>query len=172
MSAVDTLTAKELGVPSLPPGSPSHLEHLLDELNESLDLDAPGTSLRVLKRALSFLAGYYADLIQGVSSVFGELKFNHNGTNDPAEFVEAIQTGLAFLFTDAPQDLAEVRALVDVFYDGQTAKKFSRILGIGGKPRRGTMSLEKFLVAPIPVRKKCVQEVRHYIPYLREWLEA
>lgn len=172
MSAVDTLTAKELGVPSLPPGSPSHLEHLLDELNESLDLDAPGTSLRVLKRALSFLAGYYADLIQGVSSVFGELKFHHNGTNDPAEFVEAIQTGLAFLFTDAPQDLVEVRALVDVFYDGQTAKKFSRILGIGGKPRRGTMSLEKFLVAPIPVRKKCVQEVRHYIPYLREWLEA
>lgn len=172
MSAVDTLTAKELGVPSLPPGSPSHLEHLLDELNESLDLDAPGTSLRVLKRTLSFLAGYYADLIEGVSSVFGELKFSHSGRNDPAELVEAIQTGLAFLLTDAPQDLTEVRALVDVFYEQGVAKKFARILGVGGKPRRGTMSLEKFIAAPIPVRKKCVQEVRHYIPYLKEWLEA
>lgn len=172
MSAVDTLTAKELGVPSLPPGSPSHLEHLLDELNESLDLDAPGTSLRVLKRALSFLAGYYADLIEGVSSVFGELKFHHSGNNDPAEFVESIQTGLTFLASDAPQDLTEVRALVDVFYEGSNPKKFARILGVGGKPRRGTMSLEKFIAAPIPVRKKCVQEVRHYIPYLKEWLEA
>ena len=45
MAVVEVLTAKDLGVPSLPPGSPSHLEHLLDELNESLDLDAPGLSL-------------------------------------------------------------------------------------------------------------------------------
>ena len=172
MAAVETLTAKELGVPSLPPGSPSHLEHLLDELNESLDLDAPGTSLRVLKRALSFLAGYYADLVQGVSSVFGELEFKYTGKGDTAEFVEAIGTGVSFLMSDAPQELPEVRALVDVFYEGGNGKKFARILKVGGKPRRGTMSLEKFLAAPIPVRKKCVQEVRRYIPYLREWLEA
>lgn len=172
MAAVDTLTAKELGVPSLPPGSPSHLEHLLDELNESLDLDAPGTSLRVLKRTLGFLAGYYADLIEGVSSVFGELKFNHQGSGDPAEFVEAIQTGVTFLMSDAPQELTEVRSLVDVFFEDGVGKKFARILGVGGKPRRGTMSLEKFIAAPIPVRKKCVQEVRRYLPYLREWLES
>lgn len=172
MAAVETLTAKDLGVPSLPPGSPAHLEHLLDELNESLDLDAPGTSLRVLKRTMGFLAGFYADLIEGVSSVFGELSFNHQGKGDPAEFVEAIQTGTAFLMSDAPQDLPEVRALVDVFYEEGAGKKFARILGVGGKPRRGTMSLEKFLAAQIPVRKKCVQEVRRYLPYLREWLEA
>lgn len=173
MSAVETLTAKELGIPSLPPGSPSHLEHLLDELNESLDLDAPGTSLRVLKRTLGFLAGYYADLVEGVSSVFGELKFHHQGQGDPAEFVQAIQTGMAFLATDAPQDLPEVRLLVDVFYEeGTNGKKFARILGVGGNPRRGTMSLEKFIAAPIPVRKKCVQEVRRYLPYLKEWIEC
>ena len=173
MAAVETLTAKELGVPSLPAGSPSHLEHLLDELNESLDLDAPGTSLRVLKRTLGFLAGYYADLVEGVSSVFGELTFRHKeGSPDPAEFVEAIRTGISFLMTDAPQELPEVRALVDVFYEGTTGKKFARIIGVGGKPRRGTMSLEKFIAAPIPVRKKCVQEVRRYLPYLREWLES
>lgn len=170
--AVETLTAKDLGVPSLPPGSPAHLEHLLDELNESLDLDAPGTSLRVLKRTLGFLAGYYADLVEGVSSVFGELTFNHQGRGDPAEFVEAIQTGIAFLRSDAPQDLPEVRFLVDAFYEGDSGKKFARILGVGGKPRRGTMSMEKFIAAPIPVRKKCVQEVRRYLPYLREWLES
>ena len=173
MAAVDTLTAKELGVPSLPPGSPAHLEHMLDELNESLDLDAPGTSLRVLKRALQFLAGYYADLVEGVASVFGELTFNHKeGAPDPAEFVEAIQTGISFLMTDAPQELPEVRSLVDVFYEESGGKKFARILGVGGKPRRGTMPLEKFIAAPIPVRKKCVQEVRRYLPYLREWLES
>jgi hypothetical protein len=172
LAAVEVLTAKELGVPSLPPGSPSHLEHLLDELNESLDLDAPGTSLRVLKRTLGFLAGYYADLVEGVSSVFGELTFNHQGKGDAAEFVEAIQTGIAFLVSDAPQELPEVRALVDVFYEGTTGKKFARILGVGGNPRRGTMSLEKFISAQIPVRKKCVQEVRRYIPYLRDWLES
>ena len=173
MAAVETLTAKELGVPSLPAGSPSHLEHLLDELNESLDLDAPGTSLRVLKRTLGFLAGYYADLVEGVSSVFGELTFRHKeGSPDPAEFVEAIRTGISFLMTDAPQELPEVRALVDVFYEGTTGKKFARIIGVGGKPRRGTMSLEKFIAAPIPVRKKCVQEVRRYLPYLREWPES
>ncbi|MFA5506407.1 MAG: hypothetical protein WC314_00455 [Vulcanimicrobiota bacterium] len=173
MSAVDTLTAKELGVPSLPPGSPAHLEHMLDELNESLDLDAPGTSLRVLKRTLQFLAGYYADLVQGVASVFGELTFNHKeGAPDPAEFVEAIQTGMGFLVADAPQELPEVRSLVDVFYEDGAGKKFARILGVGGKPRRGTMPLERFIAAPIPVRKKCVQEVRRYLPYLREWLES
>ena len=172
MAVVEVLTAKDLGVPSLPPGSPSHLEHLLDELNESLDLDAPGTSLRVLKRTFGFLAGYYADLIEGVSSVFGELKFGFKGKDDPAEFVTAIQTGIAFLRTDAPQDLPEVRALVDVFYGPDGSKKFARILEVGGKPRRGTMSLKKFLAAPIPVRKKCVQEVRRYLPFLREWLES
>jgi hypothetical protein len=173
LAAVDTLTAKELGVPSLPQGSPAHLEHLLDELNESLDLDAPGTSLRVLKRTLQFLAGYFADLVEGVASVFGELTFNHKeGSADPAEFVEAIQTGISFLMTDAPQELPEVRALVDVFYEDGNGKKFARIIGVGGKPRRGTMPLEKFIASPIPVRKKCVQEVRRYLPYLREWLES
>jgi hypothetical protein len=172
LAAVDTLTAKELGVPSLPQGSPSHLEHLLDELNESLDLDAPGTSLRVLKRTLQFLSGYYADLVEGVASVFGELTFNHKDQGDPGEFVEAIQTGISFLMTDAPQELPEVRSLVDVFYEDGSGKKFARILGVGGKPRRGTMPLEKFIASPIPVRKKCVQEVRRYLPYLREWLES
>ena len=172
MAADEALTAKELGVPSLPPGAPSHLEHILDELNESLDLDAPGTSLRVLKRAFGFLAAYFADLVEGVSSVFGELKFNYKQPGDAAEAVESIRKGVAFLNTDAPQELPEVRALVDCFYEAGTGKKFARILEIGGKPRRGTMSLEKFMANPIPVRKKCVEEVRHYIPYLREWLEA
>lgn len=172
MAAEDALTAKELGVPSLPPGSPAHLEHILDELNESLDLDAPGTSLRVLKKAFGFLAAYTADLVEGVASVFGELKFNYKERGDAAEAVEAIRTGVEFLNSDAPQELPEVRALADTFFEGGAGKKFARLLEIGGKPRRGTMSLEKFMVAQIPVRKKCVQEVRHYIPYLREWLEA
>ncbi len=172
MAAEEALTAKELGVPSLPPGSPAHLEHILDELNESLDLDAPGTSLRVLKKAFGFLAAYTADLVEGVASVFGELKFNYKERGDATEAVEAIRTGVEFLNSDAPQELPEVRALADTFYEGGAGKKFARILEIGGKPRRGTMSLEKFMAAQIPIRKKCVQEVRHYIPYLREWLEA
>jgi hypothetical protein len=168
----EALTAKELGIPSLPSGSPSHLEHILDELNESLDLDAPGTSLRVLKKGFGFLAAYFADLVDGVASVFGELKFNYKERGDAAEAVETIRKGIEFLNSDAPQELPEVRALVDCFYEGGVGKKFARILEIGGKPRRGTMSLEKFMAAQIPVRKKCVQEVRHYIPYLKEWLEA
>ena len=172
MAVEDALTAKELGVPNLPPGAPAHLEHILDELNESLDLDAPGTSLRVLKRAFGFLAAYTADLVEGVASVFGELKFNYDERGDAAEAVEAIRTGIEFLNADAPQELLEVRALVDTFYEGGSPRKFARILEIGGKPRRGTMSLEKFMAAQIPIRKKCVQEVRHYIPYLREWLES
>jgi hypothetical protein len=172
MAADEALTAKELGIPSLPPGSPSHLEHILDELNESLDLDAPGTSLRVLKKAFGFLAAYFADLVEGVASVFGELKFNYRERGDAAEAVEAIRKGIEFLNSDAPQELPEVRALVDCFYEAGVGKKFARILEIGGKPRRGTMSLEKFMAAQIPVRKKCVQEVRHYIPYLQEWLES
>lgn len=172
MSHDDVLTAKELGIPSLPAGSPSHLEHLLDELNESLDLDAPGTSLRVLKKALGFMAAYCADLVEGVSSVFGTLSFAYRERGDVAEAVEAIRKGIAFLHTDAPQELPEVRSLVDCFYEGGESKRFARLLEIGGKPRRGTMSLEKFMVAPIPVRKKCVQEVRQYVPYLREWLES
>lgn len=172
MATEEALTAKELGVPSLPTGSPSHLEHLLDELNESLDLDAPGTSLRVLKRAFGFLAAYFADVVEGVSSVFGELTFNYKGRGDAAESVEAIRTGITFLNSDAPQDLPEVRTLVDCFYENGAGRKFARLLEIDGKPRRGTMSLEKFITAQIPVRKKCVQEVRHYIPYLRDWLEA
>jgi hypothetical protein len=168
----EVLSAKELGIPNLPPGSPSHLEHILDELNESLDLDAPGTSLRVLKKAFGFLAAYYADLVEGVASVFGELKFDYKERGDAAEAVETIRKGIEFLNTDAPQELPEVRALVDCFYEGGASKKFARILEIGGKPRRGTMALEKFLAAQIPVRKKCVQEVRQYIPYLAEWLES
>jgi hypothetical protein len=167
----EVLSAKELGIPSLPPGSPSHLEHILDELNESLDLDAPGTSLRVLKKAFGFLAAYYADLVEGVASVFGAFEFAYK-RGDAAEAVETIRKGIEFLSTDAPQELPEVRALVDCFFEGGSSKKFARLLEIGGKPRRGTMSLEKLMAAQIPVRKKCVQEVRHYIPYLAEWLEA
>ena len=34
------------------------------------------------------------------------------------------------------------------------------------------MPLEKFIEAQVPARKKCVQEVKRYIPYLKEWLEA
>lgn len=172
MTTDETLTAKELGVPSLPPGAPSHLEHILDELNESLDLDAPGTSLRVLKRAFGFLAAYTADLVEGVASVFGELEFGFRERGDTAEAVATIRKGITFLAADAPQELVEVRVLVDGFMEGGAGKKFARLLEIGGKPRRGTMSLEKFMAAQIPVRKKCVQEVRHYIPYLREWLES
>jgi hypothetical protein len=166
------LTAKELGVRSLPAGSPSHLEHILDELNDSLDMDAPGTSMRVLKRALGYLAAYFADLVEGVATVFGELKFDYRERGDASEAVETIRKGIEFLNTDAPQELPEVRALVDCFYENGQGRRFARILEIGGKPRRGTMSLEKFMANPIPVRKKCVEEVRHYIPYLREWLEA
>ncbi len=172
MSATETLTAKELGVPNLPTGAPSHLEHLLDELNESLELDAPGTSLRVLRRTFNFLASYFADLVEGVSSVFGELNFQFTRPGDADEAVIVIQKGLAFLQSDAPQELPEVRALVDTFYENGSPKKFARIVGVGGKPRRGTMPLEKFVSAPIPVRKKCVLEVKAHIPYLREWLEA
>ena len=170
--AVETLTAKELGIPSLPSGAPSHLEHILDELNESLDLDAPGTSLRVLKRAFAFMAAYFADMTEEVSSVFGELNFEFKERGDSAEAVAAIRKGITFLAKDAPQDLPEVRSLVDTFFEGGSGKKFARILGVGGKPRRGTMALEKFIAAQAPVRKKCVQEVRRYIPYLKDWLEA
>ncbi len=172
MATAEALTGKDLEIPSLPPGSPSHLEHLLDELNESLELDAPGTSLRVLKRTFAFMTGYFADLIEGVSSVFGTLTFNFSGKPDATESVEAIRAGLTFLASDAPQELPEVRALVDTFYEGKSAKKFARILSIGGKPRRGYMPLEKFIDAQVPARKKCVQEVRRYIPFLKEWLEA
>ena len=171
MAVEEALTARELGVPTLYPGAPAHLEHLLDELNESLDLDAPGTSLRVLKRTLGFISCYLADLVEGVASVFGELKFKFKKRGDIEETVDTLRRGLAFLQADAPGELPEVRALVDCFYDAGTPKKFARLLEIGGKPRRGTMALDRFLEAPIPVRKKCVQEVRHYTPYLREWLE-
>lgn len=168
----EVLTAKDLGIPSLPPGGPTHLEHILDELNQSLDSDAPSSSLRFLKQAFSFIAAYTADLVEGVASVFGELKFDFQQSGDADEAIEAIRKGIEFLHSDAPQDLVEVKALVDVFFQDGTAKKFARLLEIGGKPRRGTMPLAKFLQSPIPIRKKCVQEVRQYIPFLKEWIEA
>ncbi len=172
--AADTLSAKEFGIPSLPPGTPSHLEHLIEELTESLDLDAPSTSYRVLKRTFHFLMGYFADLVQSLSTVFGELEFEADeGRHDPKNAEDTIRIGLEFLASDAPQELPEVKAILAVFYDGKSARKFTRLMGIGGKPRRGMMQLSKLVATTqVPVRKKCVSEVRRYFDFLKEWLEA
>jgi hypothetical protein len=166
------LTAKELGVRRLPPGSPTHLEHILDELNESLDQDAPGTSLRVLKKAFGFLASYFADVVEGVATELSQLKFEFMERGDAVEAIGNIRKGIEFLHAGGFQERPEVRALIDCFYEGPTSRKFARLMEIGGKPRRGTVSLEKFMVAQVPIRKKCVQEIRLYVPYLREWLDA
>lgn len=171
--ALETLTAKELSAPSLPQGSPSHLEHLLDELIESLDLDAPSTSYRVLKRTFHFLMGFFADQAADLSSVFGELEFEAFDPPDAKNAEDTLRQGLEFLVSDAPQDLPEVKLLLSVFYDNQNARKFTKLMGIAGKPKRGIAQLSKFVSASqVPVRKKCVQEVRRYLPYLSEWLEA
>ncbi len=171
--ALETLTAKELSAPSLPQGSPSHLEHLLDELIESLDLDAPSTSYRVLKRTFHFLMGFFADLAASLSSVFGELSFELVDPPDPENAEDVLRECLEFLISDAPQDLPEVKLLLSVFYDEQNARKFTKLMAIAGKPKRGVAQLSKFVSSSqVPVRKKCVQEVRRYLPYLSEWLEA
>lgn len=170
----EVLSAKELGVRSLPPGSPVHLEHILDELNDSLDQDAPGTSLRVLKKAFGFLASYYADLMEGVMGAFGSFESSFMERGDTLEAMATIRRGIEGLHGSENQERPEVRALLECFYDSTGGgRPFARLMGIGGKPRRGAPpSLEKFIPSQVPVRKKCVQEVRTYIPVLREWLEA
>jgi hypothetical protein len=172
--AADVLSAKELGVRSLPSGSPVHLEHILDELNDSLDQDAPGTSLRVLKQAFGFLASYYADLVEGVMSSLGSFESSFMERGDTLEAMATIRRGVEQLKAGEHQERPEVRALLDCFYDNTGGgRPFARLMGIGGKPRRGSpASMEKFIPAQVTVRKKCVQEVRTYIPVLREWLEA
>ena len=171
--AQDTLTAKELSAPSLPQGSPSHLEHLLDELTESLDLDAPSTSYRVLKRTLHFLMGFFADLAASLSSVFGELDFEDPAQPDAKNAEDVLRKGIEFLISDAPQDLPEVKVFLNVFFDDQTARNFTKMMAIGGRPRRGVAQFSKFVTSKqVPVRKKCVQEVRRYLPYLKDWLDA
>jgi hypothetical protein len=166
------LSAKDLGVRSLPAGSPTHLEHILDELNDSLDQDAPGTSLRVLKKAFGFLAAYFADVVEGVVSELSSLQFDFRERGDTTECIETIRKGIEFLQAGGYGDRPEVRALLDCFYDSSGSRRFARLLLIGGKPRRGSVALDRFMAAQVPVRKKCVQEVRNYIPYLLEWLEA
>ena len=79
-------------------------------------------------------ARHYADLVEGVASVFGAFEFAYK-RGDAAEAVETIRKGIEFLSTDAPQELPEVRALVDCFFEGGSSKKFARLLEIGGKPR-------------------------------------
>lgn len=160
----------ERGVPTLPPGAPAHLSHLLDELSESLELDAPGTSLRVLKESFSYLICYFSDLVEGLTSIFGEVKFPVRDGADLSAGIETIAKGLEFLRSEAPESLPEVRALVGCFYSDSTPRKFARLLGIGGRPRRGTTRLDKFIASRSPVRKKCLQELQNYLPHLREWL--
>jgi hypothetical protein len=168
------LSAKELGVRSLPAGSPVHLEHILDELNESLDLDAPGTSLRLLKKAFGFLSSYFADLIEGVVSGLTTFESSFMERGDTLEAMQTIRRGVELLQSGGYHERPEVKALLDCFFDSTGGgRQFARLMGIGGRPKRGSPALmEKFIPAPVPVRKKCVQEIRIYIPVLREWLEA
>ena len=170
----DVLSAKELGIRTLPSGSPVHLEHIIDELNDSLDQDAPGTSLRVVKKAFGFLASYYADLVEGTASPLASFESSFMERGDTLEAMATIGRGLELLQTQGQQERPEVKALLDTFLDSTGGgRPYARLMGIGGKPRRGAPApMEKFIPAQAPIRKKCVQEVRTYIPVLREWLEA
>lgn len=172
--AEPVLSAKVLGVRSLPAGSPVHLEHIIDELNDSLDQDAPGTSLRVLKKAFGFLSSYFADLVEGVVSGLTNFESAFMERGDTVEAMATIRRGVEMLQAGGYSDRPEVKALLDTFFDSTGGgRPFARLMGIGGKPKRGSPTIfEKFIPAQAPVRKKCVQEVHTYIPVLKEWLEA
>lgn len=153
-----------------PQGSPSHLVHLLDRLRDSRTLTS-NTSLRVLKETLHFLLGFYADLARDLSQVFGELKFEPAGP-DPGVAERSLSQALGFLTTDAPEDIPEVKALVQVFFEEDRARKITGLMGISGKPRRGFKQLSKFLESESTVTvKKADQELRRYLGFLEEWLQ-
>lgn len=159
-------------LPSLKPGAPAHLDHLVEELSESLDLDAPTTAYRVLKRTFAYLIGYFADNAAALARVFAEIPFPEP-TPRAAEAEDALKTALDFLTSADAPDLPEVKALVGVFFDGKKARRHSVMMGIGGKPRRGLMQLSKFSESTaVPTRKKCEEEVKRYLPYLESWLSA
>lgn len=162
---------KELQLPALPPGAPSHLEHLLSELVDAFELETPATAYRALQKTFHFLLGFYADLGQHLSSVFGDISFP-KASSDPENAEAALGVALKFLTTDAPQELSEVSAFNSVFYQGEVARKHSKAMNIGGKPRRGYVSLARFAKASTPTGKKCTQEIRRYLPLLDEWLQA
>lgn len=152
-----------------------HLEHILDELNDSLDQDAPGTSLRVLKKAFTFLASYLADLVEATAAQYGEFESRFMERGDAVECMETIRRGLEQVQATGANERPEVRALLECFYEpgGGGGRRFARLMGIGGSPRRGSVLLPKFMGAPHPPsRKKCIQEIQLYVPVLREWLDA
>jgi hypothetical protein len=158
-------------LPTLPEGAPTHLEHLLDDIERSLELDAPGTSLRALKSAFAYLCAYFADVLDDLTTRLLEVNFEGK-TDEPTEAVETISNALALFYKDEHRDLPEVKLLLDIFIEGKKSKTFARLLGIKGKPPRGTVRLDKFISSKPPARRKSLQEIRRYLPFLSQWLEA
>lgn len=162
--ASDKLKREELGIPGLPAGAPVHLEHLLVELNSSLDHDAPSSSYRVVRSMLRFLIGFFAELAESLAVQYGFEDYAHDEAHQ-------LRLALEYLRKEFP-DEPEARILLSVFYDEKGARPHSRLLSIGGRPPRRTDLTRLLMGANISVRKKCVIEVRRYLPFVREWLDC
>lgn len=147
------LRPKDFDLPTVPEGAPTHLEHLLENIETALELDAPGSSLRALKRAFGYLCAYFADILDDLTTHLAEKDFIGR-PDDPTEAVETVAQALMLLGTEPYREIPEVKLLLDIFIEGNKGKSFARLLGFKGKPPRKTLRLDKFLCSKPPSRQK------------------
>ena len=162
-----TVNPNKLQSPNAPEGAPVHLEHLLDKLRHALEQDAPGTALRVIKETFDYLMELFCDLLESFCAGLGEQPEIKKTTT-----LALIQAHLKALSASAKKEQPDVQLLLGVFQNQGKYRAFAQLLGLGGRPRRGTTTLDNFVNAKQPPRRQCVQQVTNYLPHLAEWLTS
>ncbi len=174
-----------LGQIRVPSGSGLYLRRLLEELNRSLEVDAPGTAFRCLRNCFRCLVELCTGVADSVCVLLGGFSFLPPGREfeSISETVAALNQALQLLCSDDFRDREIAGLILAIFFKDFQAKvpipyEHTSLLGVAGHPPSNMLKLYELcewqpqLVRVKADRKYFQYELRRYIPILRQWLEV
>lgn len=166
--------------PRLHSRAPSHLFHLLEELDEAVLVDAPSSALRALRHSFALLLGWSTDLVGAAAVSLGAAREMFIQPDDSTvrlgEAETRLREGLYFLTTQTESALA--KEILEIFFNpADSSPRAFYLLTQGAKvdgSRSGLKRLSDFCEdANSPKgRSKSFTERTRYTPHLESWLHA
>ncbi len=163
------------GAPTVPVGAPDHLLVLLRELERKLAQGEPRRGWAATRDALGLLTRYYAGILpaawRNLAAPPPEMVALWREGRSTTERVELIRASLQALGELTEDPLA--RVLVEVFYDRDKPRTFTRLLGVGEPPEGMQILPEWFAANPEPPDEaEAGKQLQAYLPVLQEWVDA
>lgn len=163
----------------LPPQAPSHLYHILNDLDEADRTDAPNSALKAMREAFAFLLGHFTDLTASTALSFGASAELFAREEDDLISVSECETRLReglHLLSEQIEKQPIARALCTVFFDLDTGTQRTFYLLSQGGTVGGGLGLKRlsdFCKPPArpPSRSEAFKTVSSYRSHLLAFLE-